>query len=106
MSPTLWSLLAAVPAVWAEYLYRTMARPWWHYLWLWVPLQLFIGYSIYKIVTFPGQPLVGALIVWSFAIIGLRVFTTVFLLHDKVPPGTWAALGLMVVARIVQTVWK
>lgn len=106
MNPTLWSLVAAALAVGAEYLYRTLKEPWLHYLWAWIPIQLAIGYCIYRLVTQPGVPLIGALIIWSFSIIGLRVLVTVFLLHDRVAMGTWVALGLMIGARVAQSVWK
>jgi hypothetical protein len=100
------SFVAAALAVGAEYLYRTLRGPWWHWLWLWVPMQLGIGYCIYRIVTVPGVPLVGALVMWSFAIIGTRVLVSVFILRDVISIGTWAALGLMVAARIAQSVWR
>jgi hypothetical protein len=93
-------------AVGAEYLYRTLPPPWWHYLWLWVPMQVAIGYCIYRIVTQPGVPLIGALVLWSFAVIGTRVFVSLFLLHDRIPNGTWAALALMVAARLAQSFWR
>jgi hypothetical protein len=102
----LFSLLAACSAIGAEYLYRTLRGPWWRYLWLWTPMQLLTGYCIYRLVTVPGAPLVGALILWSFATIGVRTALSYFILHDRIPAGTWAALGLMVVARALQTYWK
>lgn len=99
-----WSLLAAILAVGAEYLYRTLEGPWWTHLYLWIPIQLTIGYSIYKLVNTPGTPLLGALIMWSFAVIATRVFVSLALLHDKVPAGTWVAVGLMAAARVAQAV--
>lgn len=105
-APTIWALVAAVIAVGLEYLYRVLPGPWTHYLWIWTPCSLVISYCIYSLVTAPGVPLVGALVVWSLAIMGTRIFVTVALLHDRVPPGTWCALALMVVARFTQSVWK
>lgn len=102
---TLWGLAAAVPAVLAEYLYRTLPGPWWHYLWAWVPIQLAIGYSIYRLVTIPQTPLLDAFVVWAFSTTFMRVLVTVLLLHDSVKGGTWFALGLLVMARIAQTFW-
>lgn len=99
-----WSLLAAMCAVGAEYLYRTLQGPWWTHLYLWIPIQLTIGYAIYRLVTTPGTPLLGALVMWSFAVIITRVFVSVSLLHDKVPTGTWVAVGLMAAARVAQSV--
>lgn len=98
--------MAAVCAVGAEYLYRTLPGSWLSNLWVWVPLQLGIGFAIYKLVTTPGTPLVGALIVWSFAVMGLRVLVSCVILKDVVPLGTWIALGLMIAARVAQSTWR
>lgn len=69
-------------------------------------MQLLTGYCIYRLVTVPGQPLLGALILWSFATIFIRMCVSLFILHDRMAPGLWAAVVLMVVARILQGVWK
>lgn len=109
MLSIMWSLIAAASAIGAEYLYRTLPGlpgNWLRYIWLWTPMQLLTGYCIYRLVTVPGTPLVGALILWSFATIGVRIIVSAFVLHDKIPPGTWAALGLLVIARIVQSTWR
>ena len=100
---TFWGLTAAVPAVLAEYLYRTLPGPWWTYLYLWVPLQLCIGYSIYRLVTIPQTSLLDAFIVWSFSTTAMRVLVTVVILQDTIRTGTWIAFGLVVLARISQT---
>lgn len=105
MNPTLWAFASAAIAVGAEYLYRTLPGSWGRYLWLWIPMQLAIGYGICHLVRTPGVPLVGALIMWSFAVIGLRIFVSTVLLHDHVAPGTWCALGLLILARIAQSTW-
>ena len=102
---TFWGLTAAVPAVLAEYLYRTLPGPWWTYLYLWVPLQLCIGYSIYRLVTIPQTSLLDAFVVWAFSTTAMRVAVTVLLLGDSVKSGTWFALALLVLARIAQTYW-
>jgi hypothetical protein len=101
-----WSLLAAFCAVGSEYLYRTLPGPWIRDLPLYLPIQVVICLCIYKLVTTPGQPLLGALILWSFATITTRVFVSTVLLHDKVPVGTWVAVALMVAARFSQQIWK
>ena len=98
-------MAAAAAAVACEYCYRTIGNPV-HYWYVFLPVQCFIGYSIYKIVTVPGTPLVGALIVWSFATIFMRVFVSGVILRDTIAPGIWAALALLVLARITQTYWK
>lgn len=102
---TLWGLAAAVPAVTAEYLYRTVQGPWWHHLWLWTPMQLAIGYSVYRLVTIPQTSLLDAFVVFAFSTTALRVFVTVVVLGDPVKGGTWFALALLILARIAQTWW-
>ena len=94
-----------MPAVLAEYLYRTLPGPWHHYLYIWVPMQLAIGYSIYRLVTIPQTTLMDAFIVWAFSTTFLRVVVTVFLLGDRVKEGTWFALSLLILARVAQARW-
>jgi hypothetical protein len=105
---TLWSLGAALLAVVLEYCYRTFPAPWENpiYLAFFLVAQCVIGLAIYKIVNTPGVPLVGALIVWSFATIFMRVVVSSVFLHDKISPGTWCAVLLLLVARFAQTFWK
>lgn len=100
-----WGLIAAVPAVGAEYLYRTLPGPWWHYLYIWVPIQLCIGYSISRIVTTPNLTLLDAFVFWAFSTTLMRVLISVVILRDDVKGGTWFALGLLIMARIAQTYW-
>lgn len=102
---TLWGLAAAVPAVLCEYLYRVLPGPWWTYLYLWVPMQLGIGYSIYRLVTIPQTPLVDAFVVWAFSTMVMRVFLSTVILGDIVKLGTWIALVLIIFARISQVLW-
>lgn len=100
---TLWGLFAALPAVAAEYLYRTLPGSWWSHLHLWVPLQLMIGYGVYRLVTIPHTSLIDAFVVFSFSTITLRVAISLFVLGDDVKLGTWVALALVVLARAAQT---
>ena len=105
MNPTLWGLLAAIPAVLAEYLYRVLPGPWLTYWYLWVPMQLSIGYCICQLVREPNTTLLDAFVVWAFSTTALRVVVSVFILGDTVKGGTWFALGLLTMARIAQTFW-
>jgi hypothetical protein len=99
--------MAAIIAIGLEYTYRTMPAPWSsgpHFV-LFMALQTVIGICIYKIVTTPHTSLIAAFIVWACATIVLRVIVTL-ILKDPVSPGTWAALALLVTARIVQHFWR
>ncbi len=106
MNPTLAALLGGATAILGEYLYRVTPGPWHRNLHMWVPLTLLISYCVHELVRAPGMTLIGAFVVWTFATLFCRVAVSVFVLHDKVPPGTWAALVLIVFARIIQQVWK
>ena len=101
----LWGFAAAVPAVLAEYLYRTLPAPWVYNLHIWIPLQLTIGYCIYRLVTVPNLALLDAFVVWAFSTSAMRVFVSVCLLGETVKGGTWFALGLLCMARVAQTFW-
>lgn len=107
MTPTLWSLLGGAVAILGEYLYRQHpGTSWFSHLWLWLPLSALVSLCVYHIVNTPGQTLLSAFIVWTATTIVLRTLVCVFILHDKVSPGTWVALALLVIARIIQQVWK
>lgn len=112
VSPATWyGLAAAVPAVLAEYLYRALPGTdgsfmgWLRYAYLWVPLQLSIGFFIYKLVSVPQQSLLDVFVVWAFSTTAMRVFITVAVLGDTVKGGTWFALGLITMAKVAQTFW-
>jgi hypothetical protein len=102
MTPTLWGLLAGIPAVGLEYYYRTMEGSWFGNLWVILPAQLALSYGIYSLVTQPHVNLVDAVVIFSWSTIFLRVLVTLFVLHDPVSKGTWMALGLLATARVVQ----
>jgi hypothetical protein len=107
----LYGLLAAIPAVLAEYLYRVLPgtdgtfEGWLKYIWIWIPFQLAIGFFIYKLVSVPNTSLLDAFIVWAFATTFMRVLLTVFVLGDTVKGGTWFALALLILANVAKTFW-
>lgn len=106
MNQLVWGLFAAVPAVTAEYLYRTLKGPWLSYLPIWIPLQLAVGYGIYRMLNTPNTNLLEAFVVWSFCVLSMRVFVSQVLLQETVNTGTWVALGLMVLAKLVNVYWR
>lgn len=103
---TLWTLAAAFVAVGLEYLYKTLPGTWSDYLWIWVPSSVFISYSIHKLVTLPSTPLIGALVMWSFATIVTRTLVSAVILREHIAPGVWCAVGLIFLARILQNTWR
>ena len=72
---------------------------------MWLPLQMAIGYSVYRLVTIPQTSLLDAFIVFAVSTTAMRVFLTVVVLHDVVRTGTWLALALVILARITQAFW-
>lgn len=103
-----WGLAAAVPAVVAELCYKKWPDewPWWWGLPAWVPMQLAIGYCIFRLVTDKSAAtLLDAFVIWAFATTLMRVFVSVFVLGETVKGGTWFALGLLIMAKIAQTFW-
>lgn len=106
MSPMLiWGLGAGVPAVVLEYLYRTLPPPWSSHLWLYAPMQLLIGYSIYRLVTTPGTSLLDSLVVFAGCTAGLRIVAS-FVLGDTIGKGTWAAFALVMTANVIRALWR
>ena len=106
MNATLWSLLGGLLAITCEMLYRKLPGPWVDYWFLWVPLTIGISVCVHGLVNSPGVSLIASFIVYSSTTLVLRTLVCVFILRDPVSPGTWAALGLLVAARIIQQVWK
>jgi len=102
----LFGLMAGVPAILAEYLYKQWTGPWWTGLWLWTPLQLMIGYAIYRLVNIPGLSILEAFVVFAACTATLRIVLSVFILHQHITTGAWIAFGLIVLANIVRTFWE
>ena len=109
LSPVaLWGLGAAVPAVTAEFIYRKWPAdwPWYWGLPAWIPIQLSIGYCIFRLVSDKAAgSLLDAFVIWAFATTFMRVFISIVLLGDQIKGGTWFALGLLIMAKIAQTFW-
>ena len=104
----LWGLGAAVPAVVAELLYKKwpIEWPWWWGLPAWLPMQLAIGYCIFRLVTVPNSgSLIDAFIFWAFSTTIMRVLVSVVVLGQSVKGGTWFALALLIMARVAQSFW-
>jgi hypothetical protein len=101
--------VAAVAAVAAEWLYKqpfVTAVPWIHHLYLWLPLQLCIGYCIYRLVNLPGTNLLDAFIVFAFCTAFLRIFVAIGVLHQTIPLQSWIAFALVLAATCVKTFWS
>ena len=110
MSPAiLFGLGAGVPAILAEYLYKqpwATEGPWLKYLWLWAPIQLTIGYSIYRLVNIPGMSILDAFVVFAFCTTFLRILLSAFILNQPIATGTWVAFSLIILANFARTFWS
>jgi hypothetical protein len=98
-----WALGAAFPAVLAEYLYRRLDGPWEEYWYLWTPIALSVSYCICQLVRTPNTTLLDAFVVWAFSTTAMRVAISIGVLGEEIKLGTWAALGLLILARAAQT---
>jgi hypothetical protein len=101
----MWGLVAAMPAVGMEYLYRVLPGAWSEYLYIWVPGGLIISYGVCQMVRYPGTTLIDAFVVWALSTTLMRVVITIGVLGDTVKSGTWVALGLLILARAAQMWW-
>lgn len=103
---SLWGFGAGFLAVTCEYLFRVLPGSYWQNWWVYFPLGVLINYMVYKIVITPATSLIDALIVFTFSTAVCRVIVSVAVLGDDIRAGTWAALVLVIIARIVQVVWR
>lgn len=103
---TLWGLAAAVPAVTLEFLFRKLPGPWHSYWYVFIPAACFINFAVCQLVRQPGLNLIDAFIVFAFSTTLSRTLISVFVLGDHVGPGSWFALGLLLMARVAQVGWK
>ena len=109
MNLAILGILTAIPAITSEYLYKirgSQGHDWFNDLWMYLPLQLCISYGVFRMVTSPGTTLLDAFIVWAFSTVVMRCMVSQFILGENVTSGTWAALGLLLVARWIQYTWK
>lgn len=101
--------VAAIAAVTAEWAYKqewVTSVPWWHHLHLWVPLQLLIGYCIYRLVNLPEINLLDAFIVFALCTALLRIIIATAVLHQHIPVQSWVGFALVLSATLVKTFWR
>jgi hypothetical protein len=107
MNPAIaYSLLAGAAAVIAECVYVRWTAPWWHGLHFWIPIQLVIGYCVYRLVTAPSMSLLDAFVMFALATAAMRVIAAVWVLDQDIRPGAWAAFGLLIAANIIRAYWR
>jgi len=102
---SLYGFAAAVLAVTLEYLYKVAPGTWLSNLWYFLPLQLGISWLLYKMIQLPIS-LLEVFIVWTVSTAVLRIFVSVFLLEQYISNGVWAATAMLILARVVQIVWR
>jgi hypothetical protein len=102
-------LAAGVLAVSAEWCYKqpwAVDGPWIKYVWVWLPMQLGIGYCIYRLVNLPGTNLLDAFIVFAFCTALLRIIVASAILGQTIPIQSWIGFGLVLSATLVKTFWE
>ena len=100
MQQIMWAFLASSVAIANEFLYRTISHPWHTYLWYWIPAQLVVGYSIYKLVT-SSDSLISATIFFALTSTVLRMGVAIYL-GDKISTATWVAFSLVAIAPLIK----
>lgn len=96
----LWAASGAAIAVVLEVLYRQQGWLWWT-----APLQVFIGYTIARLLTSSGNFL-GAIALFSFAVFVARVTVAVAVFGEGTHPRTWAIGILLLTAALIGRYWK
>jgi hypothetical protein len=93
--------IAGLIAVFLEYRYATYASFWsWDVL-PYTALSLIIPYCVFRMVK-ASPNLIVALVVFSFSTVFLRVIVTLTIQRQQVTPGTWAALGLLLLSQFAR----
>ena len=104
MTAAFWGLVAGMLAVALEAAYKMRApAPWIVHLPYVLPAALLISYAIYRMVlASPSLP--AAVVLFSVSTLACRVALSLWLGH-QIGLGTWAAVGLMVLAAAVRS-WR
>lgn len=97
-----WALGTAVCAVIAE-IALNRALSYWPVLLFTAPLAIAVNYGVFHLLRF-GPSLISSLAVFSIATLLVRVTYSVGV-HQPVGYGTWAAVGLIVVAGVLRHIW-
>ena len=100
----LWGALGGVTAVGMEWAFRAYPEiSWWRLFPVVAFPALFINFAICQLVRGAGS-LLDAFVVFALCTMGARVAVSVLWLPDAIPLTTWAALGLVMLARVMQVV--
>jgi len=100
----LWALLAALNVTVCETFFASRGS-YWKDLWLYTPMALLTNYCIYRLVR-SAPTLVDGLIIFSLGTLVLRTTSAVFVLHQRLSPGTWCGLALVGLANVIRYAWR
>ena len=100
-----WAILAALCATSIETIYRLNNESWLELLPVTIIPQLALNYLIFRLLRESGS-ILTAFIVFSVCTFAMRITSALVILHDRVGRGTWAALGLVLLAQIIKWAWK
>lgn len=94
----LWGCLASFCAVWQEILCRSTNKTWLELLPYNILPMFGISYFIFKLLRLSDN-LLSAFVVFAMCNLFLRVTASRFILHEQIKPGTWVAMGLLLLAQ-------
>ena len=97
-----WAFLGAISAVGLETYFRLFGR---FDLWIVIPVELFISYSVYRLMGH-SSTFLTAIVLFSMCTLTLRIIATIWVFHVPLVKGNLAALVLLITASIIGKVWK
>lgn len=98
----LWALLGAISAVSLEAYFKLFGR---FDLWIVIPVELLISFSVYKLMGH-SNTFLTAIVLFSMCTLALRITATIWVFHVPLVKGNLAALMLLVAASVLGKVWK
>ena len=101
MSLYLYALGAGICAVTLEVVFRKSDLHYFQLLFLTIPLQIILGYAVWKVFTQSEHLLSGA-IIFTLGTATSRLIASFFILKEFPPTQTLIAFGLIILAQLVR----
>ena len=105
MSDVVIMFFGAMTAVALEALYRTHDGGFEEIVVPVIPLAVFVTYAVYRTMH-TSDSLLAGIVIWSFTVACLRMLTTLLILKEQPHPGAWLGFGLIILAQVVNKVWR
>lgn len=99
----LFTITGALGAIFCEYTYRRYPDMNWFQNMYWIaPIQLYVGYAVYRAVI-ASHSLLDAFILWASSTMLARFFVSAVILGESISTTSYAAFLLIIIARVIQT---